>query len=112
MTAHSTTDAPYDQAHHESPPVGSGSHAPDLAERVRLNQRKLRADLKPRYDFIVCGSGSSGSVVARRLVENALLLEERVRAEQPGLVCLPGRSAKVEYGECSQIWAARCGLDI
>jgi choline dehydrogenase len=79
MTTNSKTEAPCDQAHHESPPVGSGSYAPDFAERVRLNQRKLRSDLKPRYDFIVCGLGSSGSVVARRLAENAdvsvLLLE-------------------------------------
>jgi choline dehydrogenase len=34
---------------------------------------------KAKYDYIVCGSGSSGSVVARRLAENAdasvLLLE-------------------------------------
>src|ERR1700720_2901751 len=42
----------------------------EFAERVRLNQRKLSSDLKPQYDFIVCGSGSSGSVVARRLAEN------------------------------------------
>ena len=41
-----------------------------FAERVRLNQEKLRAALKAQYDFIVCGSGSSGCVVARRLAEN------------------------------------------
>jgi len=51
----------------------------NFAERVEANQRKLRSNLKPQYDFIICGSGSSGSVVARRLAENpdvsVLLLE-------------------------------------
>ena len=57
---------------------GNQSEA-NFVERVRANQWRLRSNLQPQYDFIVCGSGSAGSVVARRLAENpdvsVLLLE-------------------------------------
>jgi choline dehydrogenase len=65
-------------------------HTAAFAERVRANQQKLTTELKPHYHFIVCGSGSSGSVVARRLAENAeasvLLLEAGGSDDMPSVM--------------------------
>jgi choline dehydrogenase len=51
----------------------------DFAQQVRINQQKLASDLKSHYDFIVCGAGTSGCVVAARLAADlntqVLLLE-------------------------------------
>jgi choline dehydrogenase len=44
--------------------------AHDFHRRAAENQARLTAELKPAYDFVVCGAGASGSVVARRLAEN------------------------------------------
>ena len=72
------------------PTFSNGSHALEFADQVRANQLRLTAGLKQKYDFIVCGSGSSGSVVARRLAENpdvsVLLLEAGGQDDVPSVV--------------------------
>jgi choline dehydrogenase-like flavoprotein len=52
---------------------------PGVQRRVQENQERLATSLTGSYDFIVCGAGASGSVVARRLADEptarVLLLE-------------------------------------
>jgi len=39
---------------HVPPSLERNRQTKDFIERVRINQQKLTAELKPHYDFIVC----------------------------------------------------------
>ena len=64
--------------------------AVDKFMAIAANQAARRANLRSSYDYIVIGSGASGSVVARRLAENqdahVLLLEAGGEDLKPGIL--------------------------
>ena len=64
----------------------------DFAECASANQRMLAANLKPHYDFMVCGAGTSGSVVAARLAADRttqVLVLEAGGTDETDLVANP-----------------------
>ena len=42
-----------------------------FAERARVNQQDLASKLRARFDYMVCGAGTSGCVVAARLASES-----------------------------------------
>jgi choline dehydrogenase len=68
--------------------------ATEFAGRVRLNQQRLSSELRRRFNYIVCGAGTSGCVVAARLaadLDTQVLLLEAGGTDETDLVTNPNR---------------------
>jgi choline dehydrogenase len=69
-------------------------HNSKFQERVNSNQQNLATKLRKEFDFIVCGSGTSGSVVAGRLAANPnvhVLVLEAGGSDESDLVMDPNQ---------------------
>src|SRR6516225_2957501 len=61
---------------------------------VRANQRALTSEIGAKFDYIVCGAGTSGSVVAARLAANpnvCVLLLEAGGSDEADVIADPNR---------------------
>lgn len=66
----------------------------DFGARVRANQRQLAGKLPTRFDYIVCGAGTSGCVVAARLAadpKTQVLLLEAGGHDESEIITNPNR---------------------
>jgi choline dehydrogenase len=80
-----------------------GNNRVEFATRVRANQEKLAAKLGGQFDFIVCGAGTSGSVIAGRLAANP---EVRV------LLLEAGGSDELELVMDPNLWVRALGSEL
>jgi len=66
----------------------------DFSERVYVNQQELSAEPRTRFDYIVCGAGTSGCVVAARLAADPkthVFLLEAGGTDETDLITNPNR---------------------
>jgi choline dehydrogenase-like flavoprotein len=66
----------------------------DFTERFRVNQQDLSSEPRTRFDYIVCGAGTSGCVVAARLAADPkthVLLLEAGGTDETDLITNPNR---------------------
>jgi choline dehydrogenase len=68
--------------------------SPEFHERIIRNQRTLVSSLRETFDFVICGAGTSGSVIAARLAANPnlrILVLEAGGSDDTDLVMNPNR---------------------